>query len=146
MRNKRIPLLRVTLVLLPLLAACSSTPGPRPEPVTLTFFAVSSPWLVDQSGDYERLAEAFHEANPHITVQVKSISDEGLPQGLANADFLAAPEWGVDVVMASADLLPGLVERGLLRDLGPALEGDPALGGEDFFAPALDALRWQGHL
>ncbi len=145
-RNNNIRSLLAALVLSPLLTACSSKPGPASEPVTLTFVVASFPWLSDRSADYERLAQAFHEVHPHITVQVKAVDLNELPQGLAEADFLTDPEWGVDVLMTSADLLPGLAERGLFRDLGPALEGDPALEAGDFYSTALDLLCWQRHL
>jgi len=134
------------VVLLALLAACSSASGPASEPVTVTFVVVTFPWLSSQPADYERLAEAFHEANPHINVLVKLVSVEELPQGLADADFLTGPEWGVDVVMTDADSFPGLAQQGLLRDLQPSLEADQPLQSEDFYPPVLDALRWQGRV
>jgi ABC-type glycerol-3-phosphate transport system substrate-binding protein len=134
------------VVLLALLAACSSVSGPPAEPVTVTFIIVTLPWLSSQPADYERLAETFHEANPHINVLVKFVSVEELPQGLAEADFLTDPEWGVDVVMTGADSFPGLAQQGLLRDLQPSLEADQALQSEDFYPPVLDALRWQGRV
>lgn len=134
------------LVLISLLAACTSTPGPGAEPVTLTFVVLSYPWFEDRQADYDRLAESFHEAHPDITVLVKTISYEELPQRLADADFLTDPEWGVDAIVTGTDLLPALVEGGLVRELGPALQGDPALEADDFYAPALGMLRWQGRL
>ncbi|MGA9351717.1 MAG: extracellular solute-binding protein [Anaerolineae bacterium] len=133
-------------VLLALLAACSSVSGPASEPVTVTCVVVTLPWLSSQPADYERLAKTFHEANPPINVLVKFVSIEELPQGLANADFLTDPEWGVDVVMTDADSLPGLAQQGLLRDLQPSLEAAQALQGKDFYPPVLDALRWQGRV
>ena len=134
------------VVLLALLAACSSASGPPTEPVTVTFIVVTLPWLSDQSAEYERLAETFHEANPQINVLVKSVSIEELSQGLAEADFLTDPEWGVDVVMTDAGSFPGLAQQGLLRELQPYLEADQALQSEDFYPPVLDALRWQGRV
>ena len=145
-KDHRIQLLLAALILLPLLAACSPASAPVSEPVTITFVVVTFPWLSSQSADYERLAETFHEANLHTNVQVKSFGFEDLPEGLANADFLTDPEWGVDVVVTSADYFPGLAQQGLLRELQPSLEADLALQGEDFYAPVLDALRWQGHV
>ena len=133
-------------VLLALLVACSSVSAPESEPVTVTFVVVTLPWLSSQPADYERLAEAFHETSPHINVLVKSVSIEDLPEGLADADFLTDPEWGVDVVMTGTDLFPGLAQQSLLRDLQPSLEADQALQSEDFYAPVLDALRWQGRV
>jgi hypothetical protein len=56
----------ILVVLLALLAACSSISAPASEPVTVTFVVVTLPWLSGQSAEYERLAVAFHEANPHI--------------------------------------------------------------------------------
>ena len=96
-RDHRIQLFLAAMLLLPLLTACSS--ASVPEPVTITFVVVPFPWwLSSQPVDYERLAEAFHEANPHVTVQVKTVGFDELPQGLADADFLTDPEWGVDVL------------------------------------------------
>jgi len=145
-KNRGLLLLLATLILFPSLAACSLLPGSEPEPVSLTFVFVSYPGLPDRSAAYEQLAASFHEANPQIDVHVKSVNLEQLPRGLADADFLTDPEWGVDVIMADAALVPPLVERGLLRVLDPALEGDLVLEAADFYAPALDLLRWQGGL
>lgn len=144
--NRKLTAQLAVLILLSLLTACSSASGPPSEPVTVTFVVVTLPWLSSQLADYERLAETFHEANPPINVLVKFVSVEELPEGLANADFLTDPEWGVDVVMTSADLFPGLAQHGLLRDLQPSLEADQALQSEDFYLQVLDALRWQGRV
>jgi ABC-type glycerol-3-phosphate transport system substrate-binding protein len=140
---KRIQLMAILAVLL---AACSSVSAPPSEPVTVTFVVVTFPWLSSQPADYERLAEDFHEANHQVNVLVKFVSIEELPQGLAEADFLTNPEWGVDVIMTDADSLPGLAQQGLLRDLQPSLEAGQALQSEDFYPPVLDALRWQGRV
>ena len=143
-RDNRIPLLLLAVAVLSLLVACSSASAP--EPVTITFVVVPFPWLSGQPVDYERLAEGFHEANPHVTVQVKTVGFDELPDGLADADFLTDPEWGVDVLLTGAVLFPELVQRGLLRDLQPSLEADPALQSEDFYPSALNSLRWQGRV
>ena len=127
------------------LAACSSASGPATEPVTITSVVVSLPWLPDHSAEGQRLAEAFHEANPQIGVQVVTISIEELSQGLADADLFTNPEWGVDVIMTSVEFLVQLAQAGLLRDLQPSLDAGRFLQGGDFFAAALEALRWQGH-
>jgi ABC-type glycerol-3-phosphate transport system substrate-binding protein len=133
-------------MLLSLLASCSPLPAAGPEPVTLTFVVIASPWLDDHRADYERLAAIYQEANPHVTIDVRWVSWDELPRELPQADFLTDPEWGVDVVMTDADLLTTLADSDLFRDLGPSLEGDQALQAEDFYPGALDALRWQGHL
>lgn len=145
-RDNRIRLLVAVLILLPPLTVCTPASAPESEPVTITFVVVPFPWLRNRSADYERLAEAFHEAHPHINIQVKTVGFEELPGSLADADFLTNPEWGVDVLLTSADLLPDLVQRGLLRDLQPSLEADPALQGEDFYPSALNSMRWQGRI
>lgn len=145
-RERKIWLLLAALLLLPLLAACSLAPMTTSEPITITFVVLPLPWLPNHSAEYERLAKAFHKAHPHINVQVKTVSLEELPHGLTDADFLTDPQWGVDVLMTSADFLLDLVQRGLLRNLQPALDTDQALQGDDFFITALDALRWQGNV
>jgi multiple sugar transport system substrate-binding protein len=147
-KNRVNAMLLAVLLLFPqeLLVACASKPGSVPAPITITFVVASYPWLPDRSADYERLARAFHETHPQVTVQIKPVDLSELSQGLANADFLTSPEWGIDVLLTSTDRLPELIEHGLLRDLGPVLEGNPALGAADFYPSALNTLRWQGEL
>jgi ABC-type glycerol-3-phosphate transport system substrate-binding protein len=133
-------------ILLSLLISCSQPPPAGPEPVTLTFVVIASPGFKDHQADYERLAETHRQANPHVTVDVKWVSWDELPRDPTQADFLTDPEWGVDVVLMDANLLAALGDSGLFRDLGPSLEGDRALKGEDFYPSALEALRRQGRL
>jgi ABC-type glycerol-3-phosphate transport system substrate-binding protein len=144
-------LVGLCLAVAALLSACGP-PAPLEEPavitfaipVTLTVVLLPVPGLPDRSADYQRLADAFHDANPEITVQLKSVGLDELPQDLTGASFLTDPEWGVDVILASADLLPALVQAGLIRDLQPALDTGQPVQAEDFLSPVLDLLRWQG--
>ena len=145
-RPKQLDHIIKTLSLLVLVALASCAPGtePQPEPVTLTILLLPAPWLPDRAAEYQQLAEAFHEANPDITVQLKSVALEELPQDPTEADFLASPEWGVDILLTSADLLPALVQAGLVRDLQPAIDAGQALQADGLPGPVLDLLRWQG--
>jgi multiple sugar transport system substrate-binding protein len=133
-------------LLLSLLAACSPPRAAGPEPVALTFVVLASPWLEDHRADYERWAEIHRQANPHVTIDVKWVSWDELPRDPTQADFLTDPEWGVDVVLMDTNLFAALAGSDLFRDLGPSLEGDRPLEGEDLHPSALEALRWQGRL
>jgi multiple sugar transport system substrate-binding protein len=136
------------LLLLLLIALTSCGPGAAPgaEPLTLTVVLLPTSWLPDRSADYQQLAKAFHQANPGVTVQIESLSLDELPQNLAEADLLTDPEWGADVLLTSADLLPALVQAELIRDLQPVLDASQALPADDLPAPVLDLVRWQGNV
>jgi ABC-type glycerol-3-phosphate transport system substrate-binding protein len=132
------------LLLLTTLVSCGPGAAPDTEPVTLTVVLLPVPWLPDRSAEYRQLAEAFHETNPDVIVRLQSVSLDELPPDLTDADLLADPEWGVDVLLASADLLPALVRAGLVRDLQPAIDAGGPLPADDVPAPVLDLVRWQG--
>jgi multiple sugar transport system substrate-binding protein len=148
MNNKQSPIpniMTLSLLLLITLISCGPGAAPQTEPVTLTVVLLSAPWLPDRSAEYGQLAEAFHEANPGITVRLQSVGLDELPQNLAEADLLTNPEWGVDVLLTSADLLPSLVHAGLVRDLQPALDAGEALAADGIPTSVLDLVRWQGN-
>ncbi len=130
--------------LLVLLAACGPGAASNTEPVTLTVVLLTVPWLSARSAAYQRLADSFHEATPDVTVRLRPVNLDELPQDLSEAGFLTDPEWGVDVLLASADLLPALVQAGLVRDLQPALDAGGPLPADDVPVPILDLVRWRG--
>jgi ABC-type glycerol-3-phosphate transport system substrate-binding protein len=141
-------LVALCLVVAVLLAACGPGAAPKTDPVTLTVVLLPAPWLPDRTAEYQHLAETFHQAskadNPDVTVRLQSVGLDELPQDLAEADLFTNPEWGVDVLLTSADLLPALVQAGLARDLQPALDAGGALAAGDFPASLLDLVRWRG--
>lgn len=139
-------LIKVLLPFLPIVLASCEPPGavPGAEPVTLTVVLLPMPWLPDRSADYQRLALTFHETNPDVTIQLKSVALDELPQNLAEASLLTDPEWGVDVLLTSADLLPTLMQAGLIRNLQPILDAGQALPADDLPSPVLDLVRWGG--
>jgi multiple sugar transport system substrate-binding protein len=150
MNNKQSPIpnimtLSLLLLLLITLTSCGPGAAPQTEPVTLTVVLLSAPGLPDRSAEYVQLAEAFHEANPGITVRLQSVGLDDLPQNLAEADLLTNPEWGVDVLLTSADLLPSLVHARLVRDLQPALDAGEAIAADGLPTSVLDLVRWQGN-
>jgi len=127
------------------LTACTSPP-PRTEPVVITFVT----YHVDH---YLNLAEAFHEDNPGIEVQVRDLRD--LTEDKSYQDLVTDLEFSRRLA-ESADVVPvgsfyrGInlydgIRLGLLYDLRPFLAQDPVL--ESLFVPqAIEALTWQGAL
>jgi len=125
------------------LTACTSPP-PRTEPVVITF-------VTYQVDHYLNLAEAFHEDNPGIEVQIRDMND--LTQDLSYEDSEAEFEIsrriaeGADVVpigLHGVNLYDG-IRLGLLRDLRPFLTQDPGL--ESLFIPqTIEALTWRNGL
>jgi multiple sugar transport system substrate-binding protein len=118
----------------------------QPEPVTLTMLVMLPSQPSDQLADYERLARTFNEANPDIAVRVRQLGLDELSQGLSVADVLNGPEWGMDVLLTDSDLLPDLVQSGLVADLQPTLDASRTLQEDEFLAPVLDLLRWHGNV
>ncbi len=130
------------MLLVILVAACSSqvTPTPTPAPaqqVTITF-AVND-WDLPQ---YERLAERFHKTHPHISVRLLS---ENAILGTEHRDILSKLATAADTFTGPAGLIrPQDTRRGLLRDLTPLLEADPTFEAEDFYPGLLEQFRWDG--
>ncbi len=121
------------------LTACTSPP-PRTEPVVITF-------VTYQVDHHRNLAEAFHEDNPGIEVQIRDMND--LTQDLSYEDFEISRRIaeGADVVpigLNGVNLYDG-IRLGLLRDLRPFLTQDPGL--ESLFIPqTIEALTWRNGL
>jgi multiple sugar transport system substrate-binding protein len=106
---------------------------PTTEPVTLRFA-----YPLDQQREpYERLAAEFRDIHPDITVEVIHIAD---------MDYAASQESGVDVFETSQFDLPTLVERGAILDLDPILQEDPYGIAADLYPNVLNAFTWQGQI
>ncbi len=106
-----------------------STPTPPAGGTTITFVS-----LPTNLAAYRELAQAFHQAHPDITVEVKS--GAGLREMAESGDCFS---W----------LFPHVAEeefRQYVLNLRPLLESDADFPLDDFYPQALDAFRWQGDL
>lgn len=106
--------------------------APTPEPVSITFACR------DMSVDsYEPLVQEFNEQYPHITVNLRSETEEGLINlGAEDADV--RPVW-----QAMFDLVQ---ERGDIRALDPFIEQDTSLDLSDFYRAALNVFTVDGEI
>lgn len=120
-------------------------PAPRqtaaPGQTAITFAAP------DGSFDaYRDLAAEFEGLHPDLHVEVVSL-EEILGPDLKDS---TSPEAALRVVSAADTawwyVEPGATRQGLVRDLGPLLDADPAFDAADFYPGMLDAYRWDGGL
>jgi len=106
-----------------------ATPQPAAKGATITFVS-----LPTNLAPYRELAQAFNQAHPDITVEVKS--GAGLRQMAESGDCFS---W----------LFPHVAEerfRQYVLNLQPLLASDSDFSLDDFYPQALDAFRWQGDL
>lgn len=96
------------------LAACSGGSEPAAEesgPVTLSL----SGWSLDTTPEFQALADAFHEANPDVTVELKGY-DAAEYNTLLTADLAAGS--GPDIItQKEVKFVPTFVEGGQLLDV-----------------------------
>jgi multiple sugar transport system substrate-binding protein len=97
------------------LAACSGSSEAAPDessgPVTLTL----SGWSLDTTPEFQALADAFHEENPDVTVELKGY-DAAEYNTLLTADLAAGA--GPDIItQKEVKFVPTFVEGGQLLDV-----------------------------
>jgi multiple sugar transport system substrate-binding protein len=136
-------------------ASGQSTPVAGPTPPEMPVIPTVTPVLPqsdavviafacsnDDRGYYQELAEAFHEENPSIEVQVVA-SDAVFGDEDGDLRELAA---SADSFALKRSLEPRDIQSGLLRDLQPLVEADLVFSADDFYPGLLDRYRWQGRL
>jgi multiple sugar transport system substrate-binding protein len=96
------------------LAACSGsseTPAEESGPVSLTL----SGWSLDTTPEFQALADAFHEENPDVTIELKGY-DPAEYNTLLTADLAAGS--GPDIItQKEVKFVPTFVEGGQLLDV-----------------------------
>lgn len=136
----RFTLLSAIIVLVDAALTACTSPPPTVEPVVITFTTYRAEY-------YSDLAEAFHEENPDIEVQVRDLRD--LTEDKSYQDLVTDLEFSRRLA-ESADVVPvgsfyrGInlydgIRLGLLYDLRPLLDQDPALESL-FITQAIEAL------
>ncbi|MBN1249689.1 MAG: sugar ABC transporter substrate-binding protein, partial [Anaerolineae bacterium] len=118
----------VCLIVLAMPAAGCSMLVPTAEPVTISFVHP-----VDPGGVYERWAQEFQEANPHVTVELVSRQDVSGGSLLTHDAFVATQFEVSQYVSANA-----------VVDLTGFIEQDEELNVGDFYPAALDVFSVQG--
>jgi multiple sugar transport system substrate-binding protein len=116
----------------------TETPVPPQSDAVVITFACSN----NDQGYYRELAQAFHEENPSIQVQVVA-SDAVFGNEEGDLQELAA---SADSFALQRSLEPQDIQSGLLRDLQPFVEADLTFNADDFYPGLLDRYRWQGGL
>lgn len=115
--------------------------GPAPGQTAITFAAPDSSFDA-----YRDLAAEFEGLHPDLHVEVVSL-EEILGPDLKDS---TSPEAALRVVSAADTawwyVQPDATRQGLVRDLGPLLDADPAFDAADFYPGVLDAYRWDGGL
>lgn len=112
------------------LAACSGGSEAAPEessgPVTLTL----SGWSLDTTPEFQALADAFHEANPDVTVELKGY-DPAEYNTLLTADLAAGS--GPDIItQKEVKFVPTFVEGGQLLDVSDVELPDGISGASSY--------------
>ena len=112
------------------LAACSGGSEAAPEessgPVTLTL----SGWSLETTPEFQALADAFHEANPDVTVELKGY-DPAEYNTLLTADLAAGS--GPDIItQKEVKFVPTFVEGGQLLDVSDVELPDGISGASSY--------------
>jgi len=119
-------ILPLLLILSFILTSCGPAPTPPPDPVTIKFGQFEA-----SSEPYDAWAEAFHEQNPHITVEM-------VPVG---GDLESA-----DVVVGSAMMLPYLQQEVGVMDITSFIEADETVDLADYADSTIELLSQGGEM
>ena len=145
MRSKfRHLILTLLLILIQILVACSResprlpTTAPSAEQVVIAFACSDR-----ERRQYERLAENFHRAHPHVKVRVLS-RDAILGGDMGREDAIHALATSADAFTYPGDLLPRHTQEGLVMDLTPFIETDSTFEAADFYPGLLAQFQWDG--
>ena len=127
MKRTLAPAVGVALAATLALAACSTPEPAEPEgPVTLTL----SGWSLETTPEFQVLADAFHEVNPNVTVELVEY-DPAEYNTLVTADLGAGS--GPDIItQKEVKFVPVLVDGGQLLDVSD-VELPDGLGGVDSY-------------
>jgi multiple sugar transport system substrate-binding protein len=113
------------------LAACSgggteAAPSESAGPVTISL----SGWSLDTTPEFQALADAFHEANPDVTVELKGY-DAAEYNTLVTADLAAGS--GPDIItQKEVKFVPTFVEGGQLLDVSDVELPDDISGAKSY--------------
>jgi multiple sugar transport system substrate-binding protein len=91
---------------------------------------------------YKDLAEVFHRSHPDIVVEILADVDGGIMTGNEPLSLVAAKADCFRVFWQTWDS----EERAQFLPLDPLLEADASFSLDDFYAPAVEALRLDGQL
>ena len=127
MKRTIAPAIGIAVVASLTLAACGAPEPAEPEgPVTLTL----SGWSLETTPEFQVLADAFHEANPNVTVDVVEY-DPAEYNTLLTADLGAGS--GPDIItQKEVKFVPVLVDGGQLLDVSDVELPDGIGGAESY--------------
>lgn len=128
MVGRRLKKVGVCLIVLAVLVSGCSMFVPTPEPVTISFVHPEDP-----TGAYERRAQEFQDAYPHVTVELVS------RDGVRGSDL---PDH--DAFVVSQFEVSQYVAQNAVLDLTSFIEQDEELNAGDFYPAALSVFNAQG--
>ncbi len=145
MKQPRVPFRCLLLLLLTLAACRGADPNSRPIEIPTSRMIVSFGCFESQRIAYEGLIQQFEELHKGIHIELVALDslpdtapvegrypDDVWQRWVAAADTLAmSPDWDA-------------TKQGLLRDLTPFVQADPAFAPDDFSAGVFESLQWNG--
>jgi multiple sugar transport system substrate-binding protein len=134
---------RVTAFAAPALAALA---GKHPAQVAAADSEVSFAFWGDpaEKRAYERVIEAFQEANPDVSVRMLYTPGQADYRTQIATDFAAGDP--PDVFLINYRHLGQYAARGALEPLADRLAASEILNEEDFYPTPLDAFRYRGDM
>ena len=145
MKQPRMPS-RCLLLLLLTLAACRGAGlNSRPIEIPSSRVIVSFGCFESQRLIYEELRQQFEVLHPDTQIELVSLDslpDTAPVEGRYPDDVWQRWVAAADTLAMAPDL--DATRQGLLRDLTPFVQADPAFAPDDFYAGAFESLQWYG--
>lgn len=122
------------------ISACRSSP-PSEGPTVITF-AVPVSVTAFTKANFDKLVEAFNQANPDLEVRLRTmtVQDMSDTEGLYTVPMLNE-EWGIDAFFYYGIATKWLVASGHILNLQPLLETDPGWELDDFSPSVLTQFQ-----
>ncbi|MDY6876216.1 MAG: extracellular solute-binding protein [Chloroflexota bacterium] len=144
-RDNGLWLLLATLILLPLLVATLSacSPTPTPEETIVITFAYPQYISLFTKTNFQKLTDAFNEANPDVRIQLREIKNsDGTGVEDIGRDIMLDEEWEIDVFISQGGAYARwLAESGRILNLQPLIEADFAWELDDFYPLVLEQFE-----
>ena len=99
-------------------------------------------WTIDDPGEYHYvMAEEYMEANPHVTINLRTVQFPDMVNDLARA---IATGSAPDITYIDNPEVALFASRGMLLDLSPYIEASDIVNAEDIFPGPLASVTYEG--